>query len=216
LTDFPTRAVLTGEPITYTIDGSPFSNPVEAYLLPGAHAVAASFAGDGVYESSVSANACLLNVQSTPGKITGRGSFDEGVRKFGFVAQTKPHRGDTVYTGSVEFQDKARGINLQGLSIGLIAVSTDRAHAVFTGTATLNGADGFIFTAWVDDLAEPGAGTDKFRIEISGAAGFSYDSNTYATVGGRLDKGGNIQIHKARKRLARERRADACWRHRRE
>jgi hypothetical protein len=50
----------------------------------------------------------------------------------------------------------------------------------------------------VDDLAEPGAQVDKFRIEISGPDGFSYDSKAKATRGGILDQGGNIQIHKAK------------------
>ena len=157
----------------------------------------ASFAGDAIYGSSVSANSCSLNVESTPGKITGRGSVDNGVRRFGLVAQTKLHGGATLYTGSLEFQDKARGIELQGLSIGLIAVSSDRLHAVITGTGTLNGANGFTFTAWVGDGGEPGRGSDTFRIEISGPATYRYDSNAYAIFGGKLDKGGNIQIHKA-------------------
>ena len=78
----------------------------------------------------------------------------------------------------------------------MIALSPDRLHGVFTGLATNNEAQGYRFTVWIDDLAEPGAQIDTFRIEIKGPGSFHYDSAHVATKGGILDKGGNIQIHK--------------------
>lgn len=73
----------------------------------------------------------------------------------------------------------------------------DRIHGQISGTATLNGVAGYRFFVELEDIAEPGALVDKFRIRIAGPNGFSYDSNVYAVRGGVLDKGGNIQIHKA-------------------
>jgi len=37
---------------------------------------------------------------------------------------------------------------------------------------------------------------DRFRIQIRGQGGFHYDSNDFATRGGLLDRGGNIQVHR--------------------
>jgi hypothetical protein len=53
------------------------------------------------------------------------------------------------------------------------------------GTATVNGAGSFDFVVDVDDFGEPGAGVDKFRIQLS---------NGY-TAGAALISGGNIQVH---------------------
>ena len=139
-----------------------------------------------------------LNVtapEGTPGKITGGGSIDERIRNFGFVVQTKVRDGVMEFTGSLEFQDKALGINLHSSSITLIRIEADKVHGMFVGTATINGIAGYNFRVTLEDNAEPGARIDKFRIEIQGPGGFRYDSNDYASMGGLLDRGGNIQIH---------------------
>src|SRR2546427_446752 len=66
--------------------------------------------------------------------------------------------------------------------------TTDR---VITGTARINGVDGFTYMVQVSDIAEPGRGVDKFSIELSTGyvAGFTYGDGPIA--------GGNIQLHKA-------------------
>ncbi len=56
-------------------------------------------------------------------------------------------------------------------------------HATFFGNATVNGVATYRID--VDDLAEPGAGRDTFKIQTA---------NGY-TVGGVLLRG-NIQVHK--------------------
>jgi len=134
--------------------------------------------------------------QGTPGKITGGGSLDSGVRNFGFTVQAKLNNGALSFSGNAEFQDKSQGINLKSSSISLIRVEADGIHASFEGSATINGQPGYSFHVDVEDRGEPGAGVDKFRIRILGTSGFSYDSNGYATSGGLLDQGGNIQVHK--------------------
>ena len=132
----------------------------------------------------------------TPGKITGGGSVDERIRNFGFVVQGRIEHGQMVFTGELEFQDKKKGINLHSTTITLLRVAPDGKSAMFTGTARVNGSAGYNFTVWVEDNGEPGAGRDRFRIEITGPSGFTYDSSRLATKGGLLDKGGNIQVHR--------------------
>src|SRR5262249_23614169 len=114
---------------------------------------------------------------------------------FGFVAQTKVQTGATSFQGNLEFQDKANGYNLHSTAVTLVAMHLDGIHGLFQGTATLNGTAGYSYTVDVEDNAEPGAGVDRFRIRITAPGGFAYDSNSYATRGGLLDKGGNIQVH---------------------
>lgn len=132
-----------------------------------------------------------------PAKITGGGSIDQSVRNFGFVVIPKIQAGTTSITGNLEFQDKSLGYNLKAVEITTVNVEPDRIHGQISGTATLNGVAGYRFFVELEDIAEPGALVDKFRIRISGPNGFRYDSNVYAVRGGVLDKGGNIQIHKA-------------------
>ena len=67
----------------------------------------------------------------------------------------------------------------------------DGGRAVITGTATVNGKAGYTYTVIVQDLKEPGAGKDTFRIQITGPSGaLSYDS-----LEGVLTAG-NVQVHK--------------------
>jgi hypothetical protein len=192
---------LTGEVLTrtikYKLNGNEIASTFEANLLPGLYNIGAEFAGDEIYGAcSIDGSSCPLEVRALPGKITGGGSIDQRLRNFGFVVQTRSQGSATLYTGNLEYQEKPLGYNLKSQSISVIAISADGLHGVFGGTATMNDRPGYTFTVFVDDLAEPGAEVDKFRIEIKGPDGFSYDSNTRATQGGILDQGGNIQIHK--------------------
>jgi VCBS repeat-containing protein len=168
-----------------------------AGLSAGGHVITAVFSGDGNFLASTAATVTqMINVANLPGKVTGGGSTDSGVRNFGFVVQTRVQDGVTSYTGSLEFHDKTNGINLHSTAITLVSINADGVHAMFQGTATVNGRDGYRFTVFVEDNGEPGGGRDRFRIQISGPDGFGYDSLDYATLGGRLDRAGNIQIHK--------------------
>jgi VCBS repeat-containing protein len=156
-------------------------------------------ANDGGLDSAPVTVTIVVNpvTLGTPGKITGGGSIDERVRNFGFVVQTKVRDGELSYTGSLQYHDKALGYNLHSTSITLIRIDPDGVHGMFQGTATLNGVAGYTFTVWVEDNGEPGSLVDRFRIEINGPGGFHYDSNDFATRGGLLDRGGNIQVHRA-------------------
>ncbi len=61
---------------------------------------------------------------------------------------------------------------------------------IITGTARINGVDGFIYQVEVTDNGEPGRGVDEFSISLSNgcAAGTEYGEGPIA--------GGNIQLHK--------------------
>jgi hypothetical protein len=76
----------------------------------------------------------------------------------------------------------------------MLTINADGIRATFSGIAKVNGVMGYQFTVEVEDRAEPGAGVDRFRMLIPA---LGYDSNLHATKGGVLDKGGNIQVHKA-------------------
>jgi hypothetical protein len=196
---------LATKPLTFKVSGQPVPATFEAWLPPGTYTVGTSFAGDDLYQASTCN--CALTVQTTPGKITGGGSIDQSVRNFGFVVQTRSAGGGSLsFTGSLEFQDKAKGINLHATAITAIAIAPDRVHGAFAGTATVNGVSGYTFTVYLEDNGEPGAGADKFLIQISGPNGFAYnsaneniapDTDPLRARVGILDQGGNIQVHKA-------------------
>jgi hypothetical protein len=152
-------------------------------------------ASDGRLASNVAT--VTLVVAGTPGKITGGGSVDERLRNFGFVVETRVQQGVMTFSGNLEFQDKVLGINLHSTAITSVRVEADGIRGSFTGTATVNGVAGYTFQVDVEDNAEPGAKKDRFRIRIQGPNGFWYDSNDFATLGGLLDQGGNIQVHHA-------------------
>jgi hypothetical protein len=58
-------------------------------------------------------------------------------------------------------------------------------HARIFGKATINGSGSYDFVVDVDDLGEPGIGSDQFGIQIN---------NGYVAGPAKLS-GGNIQIH---------------------
>ena len=78
-----------------------------------------------------------------------------------------------------------------GYLLGTNNPSTDR---VITGTARINGVDGFTYMVEVTDNGEPGRGTDKFSITLSNGGEFYEAGSNY---GDGPIAGGNIQLHKA-------------------
>ena len=88
-----------------------------------------------------------------------------------------------IVQGSFEYQDHVTGMNLKSTAITAVVVT--ETHARIFGKATINGTGSYDFVIDVDDLGEPGIGSDKFGIQIS---------NGY-TAGPVTLSGGNIQIH---------------------
>ena len=61
----------------------------------------------------------------------------------------------------------------------------DKKKGVITGLAQVNGAGSYPFVVYVEDNAEPGKGTDVFKISLP----------TYPYSNGAILSSGNIQIH---------------------
>jgi hypothetical protein len=120
-------------------------------------------------------------VISTLGKVTGGGSIlqAEGGRgvTFGFNANNT----DKGMKGSGSIIDHSVGTTVKIREVTTLAVSG--THATILGMAEVNGVVEK-FRIDVDDLGEPGADGDTFKIV----------TDTYGTAG--ILTGGNIQIHK--------------------
>ena len=103
-----------------------------------------------------------------------------------------------AFWGHLEYNDhstsppmQVHGTSVTGYLLGTNNPSTDR---VITGTARINGVDGFTYMVEVTDNGEPGRGTDKFSITLSNG-GESYEAGS--NYGDGPIAGGNIQLHKA-------------------
>jgi hypothetical protein len=118
-----------------------------------------------------------IGVKSTDG---GSIPIPGGIGTFGIVAMASS---TGFVKGDVEYQDHVTGMNLKSTMITAIVV--DGTHARIFGKAMINGSGSYDFVIDVDDLGEPGIGSDKFGIQVS---------NGY-TAGPSKLSGGNIQIH---------------------
>lgn len=155
-------------------------------------------ANDGAADSNVATvELTVASAPSNAGKITGHGNLDGGLRSFNINVQARDHRGVLSFFGDLSFEDLEHGISLHSTSITSFRVEADGIRGVISGAATVNGRSGYFFTALLEDHGEPGTGADKFRILISGPAGFQYDSLDFASAAGLLE-GGNLQVHRRR------------------
>jgi hypothetical protein len=173
---------LSGGTVTYTPDPNYFGPSSFTYTV-----------SDGQGGMAVGVVNVTVSQAGTPGKVTGGGSIDSGVRNFGFNVQSDQAANGRSFKGNVEFKDKKNRIDLTSTSIDMLSINTDGIHATFSGLADVNGVAGYRFTLEVEDRGEPGAGVDRFRMLIPA---LGYDSDVHATKGGVLDRGGNIQVHK--------------------
>jgi hypothetical protein len=92
----------------------------------------------------------------------------------------------TDVRGEQEYHDRgpAANVNVKSTSLEALVCSSDRKRATIFGKATINGAGSFYFKIEVQDLGEPGAGIDTYRILLS----HGYDS------GRQTLEEGNVQI----------------------
>jgi hypothetical protein len=104
-------------------------------------------------------------------------------------------------TGQESYQDQgpAQPQNVSSFQILAVSCSQDRSQATIFGRATINGSGSRLFRIQVEDLGEPGKGTDTYRIvfdlgvvEIEPGISIQghYDSGVQTLTGG------NVQIHK--------------------
>lgn len=92
---------------------------------------------------------------------------------------------DASIKGVLEYIDKGAKINLHSVQMTALTINGDKTKGTFSGTATVNGVEGFTFIVEVEDNSEPGT-NDKFKITIP---------ELVYTKDGTLLRG-NIQIHK--------------------
>jgi hypothetical protein len=137
----------------------------------------------------VKSTATSIAIVGRPGNVTGGGKIGNGL-DFDFGVQPDENNG---FKGHLNYKDKANDLDLRSTSITFVSILIDNKHATIKGTATVNGISGYTFTVHVEDNGEPGIGSDRLRIELSGPT--SYDSDAFAANGGLLTSG-NIQAHK--------------------
>jgi len=144
--------------------------------------------------------------------VTGGGWFSptplgSDKANFGFEAGYK--NTNQPLRGNLNYIDHNNGMHVKATSVDTYEAfsctdfnGNECADRVFTGSAEVNGASGYSYTAEVIDDGEPGnvpKGHDRFRLSVSGP-GLSYiaDSGGAPAVGPTdgID-GGNIQIHKS-------------------
>ena len=119
----------------------------------------------------------LIEPNLTPGLATGGGQIQPDVT-FGFNA-----RSDGTYVEvNCSVVDKTADTKVKCLTATMYV--QNGAHATFRGSATVNGVV-TTYVIEVDDIAEPGIGTDRFAITT--ATGYRAD--------GVLNRG-NIQVHR--------------------
>jgi hypothetical protein len=157
---------------TYTIE-----SPVSGF------AVVTTIDHEGVISTATS-----TAIVGRPGKVTGGGTIGDG-REFDLGVQPDVNG----FKGHLNYRDRTGNVDARSTSITFVSILIDNKHATIKGTATVNGTSGYTFTVHVEDNGEPGKGSDRFRIELSGPT--TYDSNAVAANGGLLT-GGNIQAHK--------------------
>jgi len=152
--------------------------------IPGADAIAAyadtnSNNTQDAGEPGAAATKAWLLPAATLGQVTGGGQVPAalGSIAFGFNAKST----DLGVKGNCNVVDRAAGVHIKCLEVSsLVRTGT---HATLFGPGTINGTP-MIYRIDVEDLGEPGAGRDSFKI---------LTDSGYA-AGGVLT-GGNIQIH---------------------
>jgi PKD repeat protein len=122
-----------------------------------------------------------------------------GRANFGFNSQYK--KGASVPTGETEFNFQVANFKFHSSQYDYLVVSGYKAQ--YKGTGEVNGVPGYSFrlTAYDGDLTNP-KGPDKFRIRITGPAGFVFDnrlgkSEDIDLADPQAISGGSIVIHKA-------------------
>nr|WP_238419663.1 choice-of-anchor L domain-containing protein [Streptomyces taklimakanensis] len=127
---------------------------------------------DGASDEKCSPNYVVVYDPSA-GFVTGGGWIDvpegsypadpsaSGPGRFGFVS--KYQKGATAPKGQTEFQFKTGSLNFHSMSYDWLVVSGNKA--IYKGTGTVNGEDGYGFLVSVVD-ADKSGGDDTYRIKV--------------------------------------------------
>ena len=148
--------------------------------LPGADLITACTQGATGQICNTATKAWILPV-ATAGQTTGGGQIYNAAHTdkiaFGFTAKSDSHG----IKGSCEVVDPSAGIKVHCSDV--TNLTQGASHTTFFGDATVNGV-ATTYRIDVNDYAEPGAGSDTFKLVT--ASGY--------TASGVLT-GGNIQVH---------------------
>lgn len=121
-----------------------------------------------------------------------------GPANFGFVSKYK--KGQSTPTGNTEFKFKAGNLNFQSDSYEWMVIAG--AKAMYKGTGTINGTDGYGFMlSAIDEELTPSTDVDLFRIKIWDDGGIIYDNKLGADDNADPTTeigGGQIVIHKGK------------------
>lgn len=163
-----------------------------AYSTAGVYSVCLTVTDDdGASDNECSANYVVVYDPGS-GFVTGGGWINapagsypadpsaSGPGRFGFVS--KYHKGATTPSGNTEFQFQAGDLNFHSSSYDWLVVAG--AKALYKGTGTVNGDEGYKFlVSAVDGAKAGGGGVDKFRIKIweAGTGTVVFDNQIGAT-----------------------------------
>jgi hypothetical protein len=171
------------------------SSPSQVFTVTGNHTYTTESPVSGFHvvttidHEGVISTATSTAIVGRPGKVTGGGRIGDS-REFHLDVQPDKNDG---FKGHLNYKDRTNDVDLRSTSITFVSILIDNKHATIKGTATVNGTSGYTFNVHVEDNGEPGKGSDRFRIQLSGPT--SYDSNAFAANGGLLTDG-NVQVHK--------------------
>lgn len=129
-------------------------------------------------QGNVTGGGSILSPITPPPKKNGKAPVNDKAT-FGFVA----HYVEGAPGGNLQYTDHVSGMKVHGNVTGL-SVDETTMTATFSGTAKIDGVDGYAYTVTVVDNGEPGR-TDTFSISVPAKA---YSASGTLT-------GGNIQIH---------------------
>lgn len=192
-----------GDPLTYDwdfgdSDSSTEENPSHAYATGGIYDVCLTV-HDGYVPSP---EVCTMAVVYDPdaGFVTGGGWIDSlagaykpdlslaGKANFGFVAKYK--KGASAPDGQTEFQFHVADLNFHSSSYDWLVV-IGKNDAMFKGSGTVNGMEGYRFMLWAGD-SDP----DTFRIRIwTEDESTSVETDLYDNGFHQALAGGSIVIH---------------------
>jgi hypothetical protein len=182
------------------------------YATPGVYVVTVTVTDSGDL-SDTAAYQYVVVYDPDGGFVTGGGWIDSppgayvpdptltGLATFGFVSKYK--KGAHVPTGTTEFQFHAGDLNFHSDDYQWLVVAG--AKAMFKGTGTVNGEDGYSFLISATDAAlTPSTDVDLFRIKIWSTAtgeiiydnqlGDADDADPATAIGG-----GAIVVHDGKK-----------------
>jgi len=171
------KAVLAGAVNFVLVDGfvPHFGNNFQVLSAPVTTGNLTSTNAQFAVGSDGSLSAHVPITASTPGKVRGSGAVGSRSRIFSFDVRATNKNGKLQFSGSLQFQDRARRIKLQSTAITALQKQPG-GQVLLQGIARVNGKSGYHFTVRFDNNARQRDPHARFRIVIVGPGNFLYDS----------------------------------------